>query len=100
MHIHSTHLARVRGWVENQIPWCNAHNIWVGAQEVGAPLFSGFPHTMLSVKKVKDNMRLVFIEKFFLNYEIEINVQTKYLCFKGMLYESETYLCDINYVQL
>jgi hypothetical protein len=22
------------------------------------------------------------------------------LCFKGMLYESETYLCDINYVQL
>jgi hypothetical protein len=32
-------------------------------QEVGAPPPLGFPHTMLSVKKVKDNMCLAFIEK-------------------------------------
>ncbi len=31
-HIHPTHLAGVKGWVESQIPWCNAHNIRVGAQ--------------------------------------------------------------------
>jgi hypothetical protein len=45
-------------------------------------------------------MRLTFIEKFFTNHEIKTNVQTKYLHFKGMSYESESYLCDINYVQL
>ncbi len=73
-HIHPTHLARVRGWVESQVPWCNAHNVWVGAQEVGAPPPSGFPHIMLSVKRVKDNMRLAFIEKLFTNHEIEISV--------------------------
>jgi hypothetical protein len=60
----------------------------------------GFPHTMLSVKKVKDNMQLAFIEKIFTNREIETSVQIRYLCFKGMLYESENYLCDINFVQL
>jgi hypothetical protein len=27
-------------------------------------------------------------------------VQTRYLCFKGMSYKNESYLCDINYVQL
>jgi len=27
-------------------------------------------------------------------------VETKYLCFKGMSYESKSYLCDINYVHL
>jgi hypothetical protein len=59
-----------------------------------------FPHTMLSVKRVKHNMRLVFIEKFFTNREIRTSVQTRYLRFKGMLYESESYLCDINCVQL
>ncbi len=44
----------------------------------------GFPHTMLSVKRVKHNMRLVFIEKLFTNRKIKIIVQTKYLHFKGM----------------
>jgi hypothetical protein len=60
----------------------------------------GFPHTMLNVKKMKHNMQLVFIEKFFTNREIGTNVQTRYLCFKGMSYESESYLCDISCVQL
>jgi hypothetical protein len=55
---------------------------------------------MLSVKRVKDNMWLAFIEKFFTNREIVTNVQTRYLRFKGMSYESESYLCDINCVQL
>ncbi len=45
-------------------------------------------------------MRLAFIEKFFTNREIGIGVQTRYLRFKGMSYESESYLCDINCVQL
>jgi hypothetical protein len=46
----------------------------VGAQEVGAPPPSGFSHTMLSVKEVKDNMQLAFIEKLFTNREIEISI--------------------------
>jgi hypothetical protein len=45
-------------------------------------------------------MRLTFIEKFFTNCEIEISVQIRYLHFKSMSYESESYLCDISYVQL
>jgi len=45
-------------------------------------------------------MRLAFIEKLFTNREIGTNVQTRYLNFKGMSYESEIYLCDINCVQL
>jgi hypothetical protein len=45
-------------------------------------------------------MRLAFIEKFFTNHEIGTNVQIRYLRFKGMFYESERYLCDINCVQL
>jgi hypothetical protein len=69
-------------------------------QEAGAPPPSGFRHTMLSVKKMKDNMWLVFIEKLFTNREIGTNVQTKYLRFKGMSYKNESYLCDISYVQL
>jgi hypothetical protein len=69
-------------------------------QEARAPTPPGFPHTMLSVKKVKHNMRLAFIEKLSTNYEIGTNMQTRYLCFKGMSYESESYLCDISYVQL
>ncbi len=69
-------------------------------QEVGAPPLLGFPHTMLSVKRVKNNMQLAFIEKLFTNYMIETNVQIRYLCFKGMSYESESYLCDISCVQL
>jgi hypothetical protein len=60
----------------------------------------GFPHTMLNVKKVKHNMQLAFIEKFFTNREIGTGVQTRYLRFKGMSYENESYLCDINCVQL
>jgi len=69
-------------------------------QEVGAPPPPGFPHKMLNVKRVKDNMRLVFIEKFFTNHEIGTSMQTRYLRFNGMSYESESYLCDINCVQL
>jgi len=67
-------------------------------QEVGAPPPLGLPHTMLNVKKVKDNMRLAFIGKLFTNREIGTNMQATYLCFKGMSYESKSYLCDINYV--
>ncbi len=43
-------------------------------QEVGAPPLSGFPHIMLSVKRVKDNMQLAFIEKLFTNHEIETSM--------------------------
>ncbi len=67
-------------------------------QEAGAPPPPSFP--LLSVERVKDNMRLAFIEKLFTNHTIETNMQTKYLHFKGMSYESESYLCDINCVQL
>ncbi len=70
----------------------------MGAQEAGAPPPLGFPHTMLSVKNVKDNMQLAFIEKLFTNHEIETNVHTKYSHFKGMSYENESYLCDISCV--
>ncbi len=42
--------------------------------EVGAPSPPSFPHTMLSVKRVKDNMWLTFIEKLFTNREIGTNV--------------------------
>jgi hypothetical protein len=45
-------------------------------------------------------MRLAFIEKLFTNREIRTSVETRYLHFKGMLYESENYLCEINCVQL
>ncbi len=55
---------------------------------------------MLSVEKVKDNMRLAFIEKLFTNREFKTSVQTIYLRFKGMSYKSESYLCDISCVQL
>jgi hypothetical protein len=55
---------------------------------------------MLNVKRVKDNMQLAFIEKLFTNREIGTNMQTRYLRFKGMSYQSERYLCDINCVQL
>jgi hypothetical protein len=68
--------------------------------EARAPPPLGFPHTMLSVKKVKHNMHITFIEKLFTNCKIGTSVQTRYLCFKGMLYKSENYLCDINCVQL
>jgi hypothetical protein len=43
-------------------------------------------------------MQLVFIEKLFTNREIGTSVQTRYLRFKSMSYESESYLCDIIYV--
>jgi hypothetical protein len=39
---------------------------------------------MLSVKMVKDNMQLAFIEKLFTNRKIGTSVQTRYLRFKGM----------------
>ncbi len=45
-------------------------------------------------------MRLAFIKKLFTNRKIRTSVQTKYLRFKGMSYESKNYLCDINCVQL
>jgi len=69
-------------------------------KEARTPPSPGFPHTMLSVKMVKDNMRLAFIEKLFSNCKIGTNMLTRYLRFKGMSYESESYLCDINCVQL
>jgi len=69
-------------------------------QEVGAPPPLGFPHIVLNVERVKDNMRLAFIKKLFTNREIGTNVQTRYLHFKGMSYENKRYLCDINCVQL
>jgi hypothetical protein len=69
-------------------------------QEAKAPPPPSFPHIMLSVERVKDNVQLAFIENFFTNCKIKTNVQTKYLRFKGMSYENESYLCDINYVQL
>jgi hypothetical protein len=95
MHIHPTRLARLVQLVGGRSTTRGSIN-----QEVGIPLPLGFPHTMLNVKKVKDNMRLAFIEKLFTNREIGTSVQTRYLRFKGMLYESERYLCDINCVQL
>jgi len=99
-HVHPIHLAGVRGWAESQVPWCNTHNVRVGAQEARAPPSLGFPHTMLSVKRVKANMRLAFIENLLTNREIMTSIQIRYLRFKGMSYKSENYLCDINYVQL
>jgi hypothetical protein len=69
-------------------------------QETRAPPPPSFPHTMLNVKRVKHNMQLAFIEKLFTNREIRTNVQIRYLCFKGMSYENESYLCDISCVQL
>jgi hypothetical protein len=45
-------------------------------------------------------MQLTFIEKLFTNRKIETSVQTRYLRFKGMSYESKNYLCDISYVRL
>jgi hypothetical protein len=41
-------------------------------------------------------MRLVFIKKLFTNREIGTRMQTRYLRFKGMSYESEMYLCGIS----
>jgi hypothetical protein len=79
--------------------WCNMHNVEVGVrmaklatlqlvqpvdvrsmtrflinQEARAPPPLGFPHTMLSVKRVKHNMQLIFIEKLFTNREIKTSV--------------------------
>jgi hypothetical protein len=34
------------------------------------------------------------------NSEIGTSIQTRYLHFKGMSYENESYLCNINCVQL
>jgi hypothetical protein len=45
-------------------------------------------------------MQLAFIEKLLTNCKIGTSIQTRYLHFKGMSYESESYLCDISYVQL
>jgi hypothetical protein len=92
-HIHLTYLARLVQPVGGRSTTRGPIN-----QEVGIPPPPGFPHTMLNVKKVKDNMQLAFIEKLFTNHEIGTSVQTKYLRFKGMSYESERYLCDINCV--
>ncbi len=81
--------------------WARSVKKWLlknQPQEVAPP--PGFPNTMLSVKRVKDNMRLAFIEKLLTNRVIETSVQTKYLCFKSMSYKNESYLCDINCVQL
>ncbi len=53
-------------------------------QEARAPPPPSFPHMMLNVKRVKDNMQLAFIEKFFTNHKIKTNMQTRYLRFKGI----------------
>jgi hypothetical protein len=49
-------------------------------QEAGAPPPPSFPHTMLSVKRVKDNMQLAFIKKFFTNHKIGVD---KIFAFQG-----------------
>ncbi len=94
-HIHLTCLVRLVQSVGGKSTTRGPIN-----QEVRTPPPLGFPHTMLNVKKVKDNMRLAFIEKLFTNREIGSSVQIRYLRFKGMSYESESYLCDMNCVQL
>ncbi len=83
--------------------WCQIYNRrpnqsggWGPTPSKFSPHPPGFPHTMLNVKRVKDNMQQAFIEKFFTNHEIGTSVQTRYLHFKGMSYESEKYLCDIS----
>jgi hypothetical protein len=43
-------------------------------QEAKAPPLLGFPHMMLNVERVKDNMQLTFIEKLFTNHEIGTNM--------------------------
>jgi hypothetical protein len=95
MHIHPTCLARLVQPVGGKSTTRDLIN-----QEVGIPPPPSFPHTMLNVKRVKDNMRLAFIEKLFTNRKIGTSMQTRYLHFKGMLYESERYFYDINCVQL
>jgi len=92
-HIHPTCLARLVQPVGGRSTTKGPIN-----QEVGIPPPPGFPHTMLNVKGVKDNIRLAFIKKLFTNREIGTSVQTRYLRFKGMSYENERYLCDINCV--
>jgi hypothetical protein len=67
-------------------------------QEARALPPQGFPHTMLNVKRVMHNVRLDFIEKLFTNHKIGTSVQTRYLRFKGMSYESKNCLCDISCV--
>jgi hypothetical protein len=94
-HIHPTCLARLVQPVGGRFTMRGPIN-----QEVRISPPLGFPHTMLNIKKVKDNMRLTFIKKIFTNREIGTSVQTRHLRFKGMSYENERYLCDINYVQL
>ncbi len=94
-HIHLTYLARLVHPVGGKSTTRGRIN-----QEVVIPPPPGFPHTMLNVKRVKDNMRLAFIENIFTNRKIGTSLQIRYLHFKGMSYESERYLCDINCVQL
>jgi hypothetical protein len=99
-------VARNKCWARSMKKWLLKNQ----PQEVAGSLFliqssleialPGFPHTMLNVKRAKHNMWLAFIEKLFTNREIGTSVQTKYLRFKGMLYESESYLCNISCVQL
>jgi hypothetical protein len=43
-------------------------------QEDKAPTPLGIPQIMLNVKRVKDNMRIAFIEKLFTNYETKTNM--------------------------
>jgi hypothetical protein len=98
--------ARKKCWVGSVEKWLLKNQ----PEEVAGSLLSiqsslemappGFPHTMLNVKRVKHNMQLTLIEKLFNNREIGISVQTRYLRFKGMSYESESYLCAISCVQL
>jgi hypothetical protein len=98
-HIHLTCPTWVKSLAENQVLWFTVHYIQVGArmaeltalqlmqsvgtrsmmrgptnQEVGAPPPPSFPHTMLGVERMKDNMWLVFIEKLFTNRAIKTRV--------------------------
>jgi hypothetical protein len=45
-----------------------------GTMHIHPTRLASFPHTMLSVKRVKDNMQLAFIEKLSTNREIGTNV--------------------------
>jgi hypothetical protein len=67
-----------------------------------------FPHTMLSVKRVKHNMQLAFIEKLFTNCEIGISpvsvwqfaTQGSVRCVEGVPYaERLCQGCDLGKVE-
>jgi len=68
-HIHPTRLARLVQTIGGRSTMRGPIN-----QKVSTPPPPSFPHTMLNVKMVKDNMQPAFIEKFFTNREIGTSV--------------------------